>query len=155
MRHALLLPALLLTLGFSSSAAGVEQLAWLTGCWERRTARGAFIQEQWMPPRGGMMMGMARTFVRDTLREYEFVVIREVEGKLRYEAHPSGQPAATFPQKVLTDTLVEFEDPAHDYPQRVGYRKAGADSVIAWIDGTTPQGPRKVEFLYARAACGA
>jgi hypothetical protein len=153
MRHALLLPALLLTLGFSSSAAGVEQLAWLTGCWERRTARGAFIQEQWMAPRGGMMMGMARTFVRDTLREYEFVVIREVDGKVQYEAKPSGQPAATFPQRTLTDTLVEFEDPAHDYPQRVGYRRAGADSLIAWIDGTTPQGPRRVEFPYARARC--
>ena len=93
--------------------------------------------------------------VRDTLREYEFVVIREVEGRLRYEARPSGQPPATFPQKTLTDTLVEFEDPAHDYPQRIGYRKVGADSVIAWIDGTTAQGARKVEFPYARATCGA
>jgi len=155
MRPLPLLALVLSTAAFTSSTAGVDQLGWLKGCWERRTARGAFIQEQWMAPRGGMMMGMARTFVRDTLREYEFVVIREVEGKLRYEAHPSGQAAATFPQKSLNDTLVEFEDPAHDYPQRIGYRKVGTDSVIAWIDGTTPQGPRKVEFPYARAACGA
>lgn len=138
---------------FTSNSSGIEQLGWLKGCWERRTARGAFIQEQWMAPRGGMMMGMARTFVRDTLREYEFVLIREVDGKVQYEAKPSGQPAATFPQKTLTDTLVEFEDPAHDYPQRIGYRKAGSDSIIAWIDGTTSQGARRVEFPYARARC--
>lgn len=153
MRSFALALLVLSTAAFTSSTAGVEQLGWLKGCWERRTARGAFIQEQWMAPRGGMMMGMARTFVRDTLREYEFVVIREVDGKVQYEAKPSGQPAATFPQKTLTDTLVEFEDPAHDYPQRIGYRKAGADSVIAWIDGTTSQGSRRVEFPYARARC--
>jgi hypothetical protein len=155
MRRHTLLPLLLLTAGATSSSSPIDQLGWLKGCWERRTARGAFIQEQWMAPRGGMMMGMARTFVRDTLREYEFVVIREVAGKLQYEAKPSGQPAATFPQKTLTDTLVEFEDPAHDFPQRIGYRKVSADSVIAWIDGTTAQGARKVEFPYARATCGA
>ena len=108
-----------------------------------------------MAPRGGMMMGMARAFVRDTVREYEFVLIREVGGKVQYEAHPSGQPPATFPQRTLTDTLVEFEDPAHDYPQLIGYRKAGSDSLVAWVDGTTPQGRVRKEFPYARATCGA
>ena len=67
-RHALI-PLLLLTAGATSSTTGIERLGWLKGCWERHTARGAFIQEQWMAPRGGMMMGMARTLVRDTLRE--------------------------------------------------------------------------------------
>jgi hypothetical protein len=155
MRRQTLLPLLLLTAGATSSTAGIDQLAWLKGCWERRSARGAVIQEQWMAPRGGVMMGMSRTVLQNALREYEFLMIREVDGKLRYEAQPSGQPAATFPQKILTDTLVEFEDPAHDFPQRIGYRKVGSDSVIAWIDGTTAQGPRKIEFPYARAECGA
>ena len=106
-----------------------------------------------MAPRGGMMMGMARTFVRDTLREYEFVLIREVDGKLQYEAKPSGQPAATFPQKTVSDTLVEFEDLAHDFPQRIAYRRVGADSLIAWIDGIKPQGRFRIETPYTRARC--
>src|SRR6478609_11554526 len=153
MRNRALLPLLLLTAGFTSSTTPIDQLSWLKGCWERRTARGAFIQEQWMAPRGGMMMGMARTFVRDTLREYEFVLIREVDGKLQYEAKPSGQPAATFPQKTVSDTLVEFEDLAHDFPQRIAYRRVGADSLIAWIDGIKPQGRFRIETPYTRARC--
>ena len=134
------------------SPTPLDQHRFLTGCWERRTPRGT-VEERWSTPKGGMMQGMGRTFRGDSLVEYEFVLIREIGGRVVYEAHPSGQAPNTFPLKTLTDSLVEFEDPAHDYPQRVGYRKAGADSLIAWIDGTTPRGPRRVEFPYARAAC--
>lgn len=129
-----------------------DSLRFLTGCWERRTARGT-VEERWSTPKGGMLQGMGRTFRGDSLVEYEFVLIHEVAGRVVYEAHPSGQAPNTFPVRTLTDSLVEFEDPAHDYPQRVGYRKAGADSLIAWIDGTTPRGPRRVEFPYARISC--
>jgi hypothetical protein len=44
-------------------------------------------------------------------------------------------------------------DPAHDFPQRVIYRRAGADSLVARVEGTTPNGMRAVGFPYARVAC--
>jgi len=144
--------ALFSTVAFTTSS-GVDQLRFLTGCWSRLTPRGVTVEERWSTPRAGMLQGMGRTFRGDTLVEHEYVLIREVEGKLVYEAHPSGQAPNTFPVKTLNDTLVEFEDLTHDYPQRVGYRRAGADSLIAWIDGTTPRGPRRVEFPYARTSC--
>jgi hypothetical protein len=155
MRH-VLYPAMLISCLCGATApdptSSVDPLRFLTGCWERRTARGT-VEERWSPPKGGMLQGMGRTFLGDSLVEYEFVLIRETGGRVVYEAHPSGQAPNTFPLKTISDTLAEFEDPAHDYPQRVGYRKAGADSLIAWIDGTTPRGPRRVEFPYARISC--
>lgn len=134
------------------SRSPVDQLRFLTGCWERRTARGV-VEERWSTPKGGMLQGMGRTFRGDSLVGYEFVLIREIAGRIVYEAHPSGQASNLFPLKAITDTLVEFEDLAHDFPQRVGYRRAGADSLIAWIEGTTPRGPRHIDFPYARVAC--
>ena len=144
--------SLVIGIGRPADPSSIDQLRFLTGCWERRTPRGT-VEERWSTPKGGMMQGMGRTFRGDSLVEYEFVLIRETAGRVVYEAHPSGQAPNTFPAKTITDSLVEFEDPAHDYPQRVGYRKAGADSLIAWIDGTTPRGPRRVEFPYARVSC--
>ena len=44
MRNSSLL--VLLTAGFTSSVAPIDQLSWLKGCWELRSARGAFLQEQ-------------------------------------------------------------------------------------------------------------
>jgi hypothetical protein len=55
---------------------------------------------------------------------------------------------------AISDTMVVFENPAHDFPQRVGYQRRGADSLVAWIEGTMQGQARKIEFPYARATCG-
>ena len=131
---------------------GVERVAWLQGCWESVTPRRV-IEENWTAPRGGTMLGTGRTLRADTLVEYELVLIRERDGRLVYEAHPSGQPSAEFTAREVTDSSVLFENLGHDYPQRVGYRKLGADSLLAWIDGTVGGAARTVDFPYARARC--
>src|SRR5688572_9924254 len=73
----------------------VDHVGWLQGCW-RSTRGDATVEEQWMAPRGGTMLGMGRTVRADKLVEYELVVIKEQGSRLAYEAHPSGQPSATF-----------------------------------------------------------
>lgn len=77
------------------------------------------------------MIGVSRTVRRDTLAEYELVLVREAGGVLTYEAHPSGQPAATFTSRESTDSTIVFVNPGHDYPQEVGYRRVGTDSLLA------------------------
>lgn len=131
--------------------AAVERLTWLQGCWEA-TAPQRTVEEHWMAPRGGSMVAMSRTVRADRLTGHELVVLRELDGGLVYQAHPSGQPAAEFPLKTLDDSTVVFEDPAHDFPQRIGYRR-GADSLLAWIEGTAGGRERRVEFRYRRVSC--
>jgi hypothetical protein len=139
--------------GFAQQAT-VDRVAWLQGCW--RSTRGeATIEEQWMAPRGGAMLGMGRTVRGSKLVEYELVLITEQEGRLAYEAHPSGQPAATFMATAATDTSVVFENPQHDFPQRVGYRRNGADALDAWVEGQADGKSRRVDFSYQRARCDA
>jgi hypothetical protein len=105
-----------------------------------------------MAARGQSMLGVGRTVRDGTLRDYEFVLLTEQEGRLAYEAHPRGQPANTFRSIEVSDSSVVFEDPAHDYPQRVGYRRQG-DSLFAWIDGQDAGTQRRVEFPYRRVSC--
>jgi len=132
----------------------VDRVAWLQGCW--RSTRGeATVEEQWMAPRGGTMLGMGRTVRGSNLVEYELVLIKEQAGRLAYEAHPSGQPTATFTATTASDGSVVFENPQHDFPQRVGYRRDGADSLQAWIEGQVSGKPRRVDFSYQRARCDA
>ena len=89
-----------------------------------------------MAPRGRSMIGVGRTVRADRLVEYELVVLREQDGQLAYQAHPSGQPSAVFLSKTVGDAEVLFENPTHDFPQRVGYRRDGPDGLLAWIEGT-------------------
>lgn len=147
-----LLPAALLAASSFSSPRPTDHLRWLTGCW-RQTRGRATVEERWSPPRGGMLMGVGQTVHGDSTLEFEFTLIRERGAQVVYEAHPDGQPMNIFPAKQLSDSLVEFEDLHHDFPQRVGYRKQGPDSLIAWIEGTTPSGPRHIDFPYARIRC--
>ena len=107
-----------------------------------------------MPPRGGVMLATGRTTRNGQLVEYEFILLREQDGQLAYEAHPSGQPSTTFRSSAPTDTMVVFSDPTHDFPQHVGYRRAGPDSLVAWIEGTIDGATRRSDFPYHRTSCG-
>ena len=106
-----------------------------------------------MAPRGTSMLGMGRTVRGDTLVEYEVVVLREQGGRLAYEAHPSGQPSAVFLSRPVDGSSVVFENLQHDFPQRVGYRRDGPDSLLAWVEGTENGQTRRVEFPYRRTRC--
>src|SRR5882672_8744850 len=129
-----LLFALSLTLQSTSRAPGIDDVAWLTGCWEYSSGSRT-VEEHWLAPRGKTMMNAGRTVQGDKLVEFETVIIREQDGRLVYEAHPSGQPSAAFP------------------PQRVGYKRDG-DSLLAWIEGPRNGQTRRIEFPYRRVACG-
>ena len=132
----------------------VDRVGWLQGCWVS-TRGDATVEEQWMVPRGGSMLGTGRTVRGVKTVEYEFVLIAERDGRLAYEAHPSGQSPATFLSTTASETSVVFENPEHDFPQRVGYRREGVDRLAAWIEGQAGGTSRRVDFSYQRARCDA
>ena len=106
-----------------------------------------------MRPRGGAMLGVSRTTRRDSVVEYEQLRIFDRGGRTVYAAIPSGQAPAEFETSVTSDTAVTFENPAHDFPQRIIYRKRGADSLFARVEGTMNGAVRGFDIPYRRVAC--
>ncbi len=147
------LVSILANVSAASPRETIQHIAWLQGCWELVSPE-RIVEEQWMAPRGGSMLGLSRAVRRDSLAEYEIVVIREQGQQLAYEAHPSGQPSAVFLARSVSDSSVVFENLRHDFPQRIGYRRNGPDSLLAWIEGSRTGQVRRIEFPYRRAACG-
>jgi hypothetical protein len=133
-------------------ATPLSPLSFMTGCWERR-GRTTLVEEQWMRPRGNVMLGMGRTTRSDSVLDYEQVLIRAIEGRVQYEANPAGQAPNIFTARTVTDSFVIFVDPEHDFPQAVGYRKRGNDSLIAFIAGTRGDRTDTINFPYARVRC--
>jgi hypothetical protein len=147
--------AALIALAMPGTPAAAQQVglpAWLAGCWvrEKGTRR---IDEQWMAPRGGLMLGSSRTVRGDTLVEYEHLAIVLREGRPVYRAMPSGQAPAEFTASVAGADHIAFDNPAHDFPQRISYALRGSDSLVARIEGPVQGGTRSAEFAYRRAAC--
>ncbi|HVT72046.1 MAG TPA: DUF6265 family protein [Lacunisphaera sp.] len=129
----------------------IAKLGWLAGKW-RMEVQGRIVDEEWMAPAAGVMLGMARTVVRGKETEHEFMQVREGPGgALFFVAQPSGQKEAAFQVKALTDTGVVFENTEHDFPQRISYTHRADDTILAAIEGVGPDGQAKrVEVSYRR-----
>lgn len=140
--------------GHAPATPSVETLRWLAGCLEMRSG-DRLVEEHRMDLRAGSMLGMGRTTTSKGLQDYELTLIHQPAGKLVFEAHPSGQPSAVFSATSANADSVVFEAPEHDYPQIVGYRRSGPDSVIAWIDGRQGGKHQRIEFPYRRVTCPA
>jgi uncharacterized protein DUF6265 len=130
----------------------VAQVGWMAGCWEQ-AAGGRLIEEQWTRPRAGLMLGVSRTVVGDSLREYEQVALLQRGSHLVYAAIPARQAPAEFTSTAVSDSAVTFENPAHDFPQRIIYRRRGADSLIARVEGMRGGQLRGRDFAYRRVPC--
>ena len=127
----------------------VAQVAWLQGCWRAAGAEAGSV-EQWTAPAGGTMLGLSRTVKGGKTVAHEFLQIRETApGKLAYIAMPSGQATTTFGLAEASASHAVFENPAHDFPQRVIYRRDG-DSILT-VNGKA----KGIDFPMRRTSCEA
>lgn len=112
---------------------------WLHGAWHQTGAQGRWSEEFWTPPRGDIMIGAARMGRGAQLIMFEHLrIVRNAAGQLVYIAQPRGAPPTEFPLVASGEQMVEFANPAHDYPQRIRYWRDGRElrARIALMDGS-------------------
>lgn len=131
-------------LGDAALAAAQEPKAampaWLAGGWGMETPGGSWSEEWWTPPRGGLMMGAGRTGKGASIGWWEQTRIEESGGKITFCALPKGQKEGCFTATTASPTEIVFENPAHDYPQRIRYAIEGGElhAEISLMDGSKP-----------------
>lgn len=130
----------------------IDRAAWVAGCWRMEDGTRQ-MEEQWMAPAGGVMLGMNRSLRDGEFRGYELLILKEGDGGLIYEAHPSGQMAAEFASTGVTDTLLVFENPTHDFPQKLVYHRIGSDSIHVGVFGAVADDEPAFEVPLGRIRC--
>jgi hypothetical protein len=150
-----LCPLALLVLLWGSPAAAdpaddVAKLAWLAGSWISE-ADGVVTRETWLAPLGGAMVG-ANQANRPGRRPFvEHMTITAEPVGATFTAFIQGQPPTAFVLRPGgADGEAVFENPTHDFPQRVIYRRCDAD-LCARIDGTVGGKARTQEWRFRRA----
>ena len=154
-KHYLVIGAVLLFCGITlaqEKKTTIADLAWLAGGWDGSSGGREYL-EQWMKPSGQTMLGMSRTVRNGKTVEYEFVQIREQEGDLFYIAKPSGQAEASFKLIQYSNQEAVFENPQHDFPQRIIYRLEKDGSLAAAIEGTSKGKLKRIDFPMKRVKC--
>lgn len=126
---------------------------WLAGCWQLE--RGdAVYQEMWLPVGADGTVGAAREVRGGRTVSYEFQrIVLSPEGSLSFIAQPLHQEATEFRMVTHGDGGLVFENPAHDFPQRIEYRLVDLNAMHARVSGTVAGRQRAVEYPMERIPC--
>ena len=116
--------AVLLAIPAAAADEPVPPLDWLTGRW--CTTRGDHsVEEVWLAQRGGVLVGLSRTYTDAATVAFEYLRIVATGGAVEYIAQPNGRPPTAFRLTASGAGFLRFENPAHDFPQRIEYRLDG------------------------------
>jgi hypothetical protein len=152
--------SLTLLLAFPSARAApkttaeeaLEPLAFLAGHW-RGEKDGVVTEEVWLPPAGGMCLGMNRSVAREGGRaSFEFLRIEVRDGKPVYLASPSAEEPTPFVLTSSEEGAVAFANPEHDFPQRIEYRLDPAQKLAVRVWGEHAGEIRAEEWLWEKVA---
>ena len=121
----------------------LADLDFMAGCWRGASEGGTVIDEYYTPPSANLMLGVSRYSKAGRVTSYEFTTIAAVgDSDLVLTPRPAGQVPADFSLSRLEPGAVVWSNPRHDFPQVIGYRKLGPDSLAVRIEGPGPNGTR-------------
>jgi hypothetical protein len=126
----------------------LSELTWLAGTWTGE-AHGTRMEEHWTLPHGGIILGLHRDVRNEGRAFFEYLRIESTAEGVFYQASPKGKPAVPFEMVEHSSTKAVFENPEHDYPQRITYRREG-DVLIARIESITDENARVSEWRWER-----
>jgi hypothetical protein len=116
----------------------LEKMSWLVGEWENKMPDG-ILTETWTKANDSTFTGKT-LFIRDkdTLHSEEIVLTQKGE-TLLYIPTVKGQNDNKPVEFKKTESKIEnefaFENPKHDYPQKIVYKKVNETNLVATISG--------------------
>jgi hypothetical protein len=145
----MILITVLLTANTASQTTTLADLAWIAGAWETAPGGKRQSEEHWTTAAGATMMGMSRTVAGEKTVEFEYLRIEQRADGIYYVAHPKARcPGTDFKLTRVSANEVVFENPQHDFPKRIIYRKGADDSLKASVDGG--EGTKAISYAYRR-----
>jgi hypothetical protein len=146
--------ALALALAAGPAAANQPEsgLSWIAGHWCSES-QGRRIDEFWLPEAGGALHGMSRTVLGAEVESFEFMRIVSDGNSASFHVQPNGAAPTVFAMADRGDGWIRFENPAHDFPNRIEYRRDG-DRLSAYIAGPGPDG-KELRIPFEYRACTA
>ncbi len=127
----------------------IQKAEWFLGKWGNASAEGE-LTENWVKVNDSVMHGESYFVVggKDTVFA-ETVELAEHDGKMGYTVTVPGQneeKPVRFEMTSATGEQLVFENPQHDYPNKIIYNKVGNDSIVAEISGTKQGKPASEKF---------
>src|SRR5690606_33215481 len=154
-----LLAFLLLTFASTSTSTvmaqeitDLSQFEFMLGEWRAEFPSGAFC-ESWTKESDTRFVGSAYQVQGGDSTLSETLSLEIIDDGYRngiyYVATPVLQDSTFFKFITGTDEDAEFQDPGHDFPQRIVYRKIDADRMFVVV-GNLGENSKQLEFDFIR-----
>ncbi len=110
---------------------------WLIGTWENKSTDGV-LTESWQKVNDSTFSATSYFIKTDDTLHSEKITLSQKGEMLMYSATVNGQnndKAVDFGSTTETEKKLIFENPSHDYPQKITYTKENDNTIIAEITG--------------------
>ena len=135
-----------------SKRTDLEKLSWLLGNWAAVSPDGGSY-ERWKKVSDTQYGGIGFAMEKGDTVFFERLMIEQRGADLYYipsvKDQNNGEPVLFKLTSSAGNTFL-FENPQHDFPQKIMYKQVGADSVYAEISGVTNGKEHKESFPMRR-----
>lgn len=123
----------------------------MAGKWTGTMGR-ASLEEHWLAPAGGAMLGLGRTVAGPRMVAFEFLRIVQKQDGIYYIAQPNGRPPTEFKLTSAGPHKAVFENPMHDHPKIITYEVDETANLKVTIEGDEGGKHKIQQFLFRRSA---
>jgi len=131
---------------------GLDKLNWMLGNWTGIMEEG-IVTERWEKSNDTLFSGES-FFIKgfDTLSR-ETISLQQQDSTIFYIPLVEGQndnKPVYFKLTFSDGTIAVFENPGHDFPQKIKYQLINSDSLVATISGLQEGSSRSINFPMKR-----
>lgn len=131
----------------------LEGARWLIGSWYDRS-EGRTTYEVWKKYNDTTYIGRSYTIQEGDTLSSEYIKLVQDGNEVNYIPVVQGQNMGmpiTFKMIFMGEDKLVFENQAHDFPQRIAYRRLSSDSLIAEISGVIKGAYHEKKFSMRKA----
>ncbi len=132
----------------SQKSVDLKQAEWIVGNWENKTSTSKTI-ESWQKLNDSTLVGKSMLIKDNDSVLLENILIIQRDKQLYYVPSVVNQNEGNPIEFKLTqavNNMLIFENPLHDFPQKIVYKKISGDSMVAEISGISKGEERSIRF---------
>lgn len=121
---------------------------WILGNWENKSVDGN-LSETWKKVNDSTFEAQSYFIKEKDTLHFESIILQQKGEELTYSTMVKGQnedKAVAFKLTTTTEKQLVFENPKHDYPQKIIYSEINPDNIVVKISGIQQGKPSSEQY---------